>query len=116
MKDDIFKIEKEPPVVMSKDEFFEKTTALLQKILDEYSGCWYTRSLKESDHPEESVCDQCKGCGVFKLENGEERDCFQDREIGECYYRDFDAEEFGLGIQGMLELIHELSLVDELKK
>jgi hypothetical protein len=82
--DDLFKIGDEDPYTMTQKEFVEKTKSLLEKIYSGYLQGWQSRVLFDEEYPEESICDKCTGCGIF-LENGEERDCVQDREWGRLF-------------------------------
>lgn len=111
--EDFFKIEPREPYVMSQKEFVEKTKSLLEKIYNSYSQGWQSRVLFDEEYPEESVCDKCTGCGIF-LENGEERDCVQDREQGDCYHRFCDYEQVGMDLETYLEDICDLLSVDEI--
>jgi hypothetical protein len=102
--------------IMSSSKYLSKTKELLGKIEKEYSIAWQDRPLKDNEMPNEIICDRCDGCGVF-LENGqegEERDCFQDREQGECYHRYCDYEQVGLEIESLIGCIHELLRVEKL--
>jgi hypothetical protein len=111
--DDLFKIEPQEPYKMSQKEFVEKTKAVLEKIYNAYSQGWQSRVLRDGEHPEEIVCDKCTGCGVF-LENGEERDCVQDREQGDCFHRFCDYEQVGMDLETHLGDIADLLSVDEI--
>lgn len=114
--DDFFSLKEEihEPVNMSKNEFVEKAKKLLAFIENSYGKGWQNRVLKDGEHPEESICDKCKGCGTFKL-NEEDAECFIDHEQGECYVRYFDAEEFGLEVETCLDDIYELLFVDNVE-
>ena len=109
----LFKIEPQEPYKMSQKEFVEKTKSVLKKIYNAYSQGWESRVLRDGEHPEESVCDKCTGCGVF-LENGEERDCVQDREQGDCFHRFCDYEQVGMDLECHLEDMFDLLSVDEI--
>lgn len=98
---------------MSQKEFVEKTKAVLEKIYNGYSQNWQSRVLSDDEHPEESICDKCTGCGIF-LENGEERDCFQDMEQGDCFHRFCDYEQVGIDLEDHLADIFDLLSVDEI--
>ena len=99
---------------MAKDEFVTKTKKLLAYIESSCGKGWKSRALKEEEYPEESICDKCKGCGTFKL-NNEYSECTIDHEQGECYVRYFDAEEFGLEVETCLDDIYELLFVDNVE-
>ncbi len=114
MKNDIFNIEPIEPVIMDQKEFFSKTIMLLNKISNIYSGAWQNRSLKDEEFPDESICDKCTGCGVFK-EGDIEKDCFQDKEQGWCYHRFCDYEQVGMELELQFYDINELLSIDELK-
>lgn len=111
--EDLFKIEPQEPYKMSQKEFVEKTKAVLVKIYNAYSKGWQNRRLRDGEHPEESVCDKCTGCGIF-LENGEERDCVQDMEQGDCFHRFCDYEQVVMDLETHLEDIADLLSVDEI--
>lgn len=109
---DLFKIEPKEPCKMGQKEFFEKTKNILEKIYNSYSQGWQSRLLKDGEYPEESVCDKCNGCGIF-LENGEERDCLQDRGNGDCFHRFCDYEQIGMDLETYLGDISDLLSIDE---
>jgi len=101
------------PYIMSQKEYFEKTKAVLDKIVDSYSKGWKIRFLRDGEHPEESVCDECTGCGLF-FYNGEEKECFRDTEQGDCFHRFCDYEQVGMDLESCMEDIFGLSAVDEI--
>ena len=111
--DDLFNIEPQEPYKMSQKEFFEKTKAILNKICNIYSQGWQSRVLIDGEHPEESVCDKCTGCGTF-IDNGEEKECVQDREQGDCFHRFCDYEQVVMDLEAHLEDMFDLLLVDEI--
>lgn len=111
--DDLFKIEPQELYKMSQKEFFEKTKVLLNKICNNYSQGWQSRVLIDGEHPEESVCDKCTGCGIF-MDNGEEKECIQDREQGDCFHRFCDYEQVGMDLETHLEDMFDLLSVDEI--
>jgi hypothetical protein len=111
--EDLFKDIPVEPITMTQKEFFEKTKAILTKINYSYSNAWQTRLLLEEEFPEENICDKCTGCGVF-LKNGEERDCFQDKEQGDCFHRFCDYEQVGMEMEDHLSDMHDLMVVDEI--
>lgn len=110
--EDLFKIEPNEPLKMDQKEFVDKSKSLLEKIYDIYHKEWQSRVLKDSEYPGESICDKCTGCGTF-LENGEERDCHQDKEQGDCFTRFCDYEQVGMNLEDYLTDISELISVDE---
>jgi hypothetical protein len=110
--EDFFNIQELEPCKMSQKEYFEKTKAVLNKIVDSYSKGWQSRVLRDGEHPEESVCDKCTGRGLF-LENGEEKECVQDREQGYCFHRFCDYEQVGMDLESYLDDMFELLLVEE---
>jgi len=67
-----------------------------------------------TEFPNESICDKCEGCGMFKDENDEERECQQDKEEGECYHRYVDLEQFGQEVENTLDDLFELITVDQI--
>jgi len=92
---------------IKQSEFNTLATKVLENIAKSYNQSWHSRPLKEEEFPDESICDKCKGCGVFV--NGEfQSDCFKDREQGWCYHRYQDAEEFGTEVETELESIYAL--------
>jgi hypothetical protein len=99
--DNLFDIEplKSEPLEMDKKEFYEKTHKILTIIDNIYSKGWQNRSMQESDYPEESICDKCKGEGVNKEGVGQ---CFQNKEYGECYIRFCDYEQIGIELEEFL--------------
>lgn len=109
---DFFLIEEPAPVLMSKDDFVKKTKAVLNKIMNEYHQAWMSRRLRESEYPHEDICCECKGCGTFKDEHGQEKECVQDKVEGDCFTRFFDSEQFSESIEPSFEQIHELLSVD----
>ena len=111
--EDLFKTEPHEPYKMNQKEFVEKTKSVLEKIYNSYSQGWQSRVLIDDEYPEESVCDKCTGCGIF-LENGEERDCIQDREQGDCFHRFCDYEQVGMDLENYFEDICDLLSVDEI--
>lgn len=115
--EDLFKLDDIEPiqrVTMSQKEFFEKTKFILEKITYAYSTNTSYRTLSDQEYPDESICDKCEGCGTFKNLDGEEKECIQDREEGECYHRFVDYEGFGLEMESQFEDIYELLGVDEI--
>ena len=110
--EDLFKTEPHEPYKMNQKEFVEKTKSVLEKIYNSYSQGWQSRVLTDDEYPEENVCDKCTGCGIF-LENGEERDCVQDREQGDCFHRFCDYEQVGMDLENYLEDVCDLLSVDE---
>jgi hypothetical protein len=114
--DDFFDLKEEvqEPINMAKDEFVAKTKKLLAYIESSYGKGWKDRPLKEEEFPEESICDKCTGCGIFKLD-GEDAECVRDFEEGDCGTRYFDAEEFGIEVETCLDDIYELLYVDNVE-
>ncbi len=113
--EDFFKLEPGEPHVMTSQDFFDKTQRLLNHVANSYSQSWKSRSLKNGEFPDESVCDKCQGCGTFKNEIGEENECVQDKEQGQCYHRYFDYENLSDELETHLDDIYVLISVDELK-
>ncbi len=111
--DDLFLIEEPALAFMNKDEYFKKSQQLFDIISMQYSKSWKSRRLLDSEFPDESICEKCKGCGVFNV-NGEEKECVQDKEEGDCFHRFFDSEEFGLEVESQLEELHNLLGLDGL--
>jgi hypothetical protein len=111
--DDLFKIEPQELYKMSQKEFVEKTKAVLNKICNIYSQGWQSRVLRDGEHPAESVCNKCTGCGLF-MDNGEEKECVQDREQGDCFHRFCDYEQVGMDLELHLEDMFDLLSVDEI--
>lgn len=101
---DIFSITEEELPKIKQSEFNETVKKLLNNICNCYHNSWHSRSLKDEEFPEESICDKCKGCGTFNVD-GEDRECFMDRENGICYQ---DAEEFGMEVEDEMDNIYGL--------
>lgn len=110
---DLFKNEPQGLYKMSQKEFVEKTKAVLNKICNNYLQGWQSRVLRDGEHPEESVCDKCTGCGAF-MDNGEEKDCVQDMEQGDCFHRFCDYEQVGRDLETHLGDMFDLLSVDEI--
>jgi hypothetical protein len=87
----------EPPKFTAA-EFMQKTKRLLDDIQVAYGEAYYNYRLTESDLPAEAVCASCKGCGTF----GDNRECIQNNEEGECYERRFDAEHLSESLQAIM--------------
>ena len=113
MKEDLFKIESTEPNRMSQKEFFEKTKEILSNLCGSYSKEWHVRALIDGEHPEESVCDKCTGIGCF-IYNGVEKECFQNREQGDCYHRYLDTEQVITDLEANLSDMFELLSIDEI--
>ena len=111
--EDLFKIEPQEPYKMTQKEFVEKTKTVLNKICNSYSQGWQSRLLRDDEHPEESVCDKCTGCGIF-TDNGDEKECVQDREQGDCFHRFCDYEQVGMDLEAHIEDMLDLLSVDEI--
>lgn len=115
--EDFFKLDDIDPIemkTMPPQEFLSKTKSILEKILFSYSTNTSFRRLSDAEYPDEWVCSKCQGCGTFRNLEGEEKECTQDREEGECYYRFFDYEGFSLDVESNFEDIYELLCVDEI--
>jgi hypothetical protein len=114
MSDELFEFKPQEPIVkMSQKEFVEKTKAVLNKICDSYSQGWQSRVLRNGEYPDESVCDKCKGNGIF-IVNGEERECVRDDEQGDCFRRFCDYEEVGMSLENYLDDVFDLLSVNEI--
>ena len=111
--DDLFKIEPHEPYEMTQKDFIEKTKTVLEKIYSAYLQGWQSRVLRDGEHPDESVCNKCSGCGLF-MDNGEEKECVQDREQGDCFHRFFDYEQVGMNLENHIEEITDLLSVEQL--
>lgn len=105
--DNLFKVEPEKPNVMGANEYYNRSNKLFSIIDMLYSKAWKSKRLSDSEFPEEIVCDKCTSQGICII-NGEEKDCYQDKENGDCFYTFFDSEEFGLEIENTIGDIHEL--------
>ncbi len=103
--------EPQDPVKMNQGDFMSKTKGLLAKIDSIYSKGWQNRHLLDSEYPDESICDKCTGCGVFK-HDGEEKECRQNGEEGYCYHRFCDYEQVGMELEEQVESIYEILSVD----
>ncbi len=113
--DDLFKIEPQEQIVMSKSDFFEKTKSVLNNIYSSYSQGWQSRVLKNDEYPEETICDKCTGRGIF-INNDEEKECIQDYEYGTCFHRFCDYEQVGMCLEDHLNDMYELLLVDKIEQ
>ena len=111
--EDFFKIEPQEPYKMSQKEFVSKTKAVLEKIYSAYLQGWQSRVLRDGEYPEESVCDKCTSCGLF-MDNGEEKECVQDKEQGDCFHRFCDYEQVGMDLETHISDISDLLSVDEI--
>ena len=69
--------------------------------------------LPDGEYPDESVCNKCTGYGKF-MENGEEKECIQDREQGNCFHSFCDYEQVGIDLEFHLEDMFDLLSVDEI--
>ena len=115
--EDLFKLNGVGPIemkTMPPQEFLSKTKSILEKILFSYSANTSSIKLSDDEYPDESVCSKCQGCGTFTNLEGEEKECTQDREEGECYYRFLDYEGFALDVESKFEDMCELLCVDEI--
>ena len=110
--DKLFEIEPTEIIKMDKDKFFKKTQELLNKISFTYATNWKSRTLLDSEYPNEDVCEKCNGCGTFLNNDKEKVDCVADYEQGDCYARYFDAEEFADDFDGLIVDVDELNGVD----
>ena len=113
MIEDLFKIEPQYTYKMNQKDFVEKTKEVLEKIYNAYSQGWQSRVLIDGEHPEESICDKCTGCGIF-IENEKEKECVQDYELGDCFHRFCDYEQVGMDLETYTEDILDLLSVDEI--
>jgi hypothetical protein len=102
MFEDLFKLEEVKPNIVPKDEYFKESKKILESVASAYHSAWFSKPLEEAEYPEQSVCDNCKGCGNFLYE-GEKKECFVNYERGECYHRVCDYESIGILIEGLLE-------------
>lgn len=109
--ENLFKIESQESYKMTQKDFFEKTKTILNKICNSYSQGWKSRVLKDGEYPNESICDKCVGNGIF-IENGEEKECFIDRECGDCFHRFCDYEQVGMDLETHLPDMFDLLSVD----
>jgi hypothetical protein len=112
---DLFNLDTEPiqPYKMDKNEFFVRTKKLLENLSNNFSQSFFNRYLMDFEYPEESICDKCTGCGTF-IYDGEEKECYQDREHGECLHRLCDYEQIGMYLEDNIVELCELLSVDEI--
>ena len=110
----LFELEPQEPIEMNQEEFFEKTKAVLGKIMDSYSLAWQKRVLQDDEYPQESVCENCKGCGKVNCNDGKERQCYQDYEGGYCTYQFCNYEELGIDIELCTPDVLDLLSVDKI--
>ena len=86
---------------------------IFDRIISEYWHSRYLRRLEQNEYPAEEVCGNCKGCGTFKNEDGEMKDCYQDKVEGECFKELFDLEQFGIEVETLLPKIGEFMVLTE---
>ena len=110
-KEDFFNGSIQEEVIVDSNDFFKKTKSLLEKIANIHSASYKSNLLKEDEYPDESVCDKCRGCGTF----GEDKECFQNREYGECFYTECDYEEIGVEIEPLMGDIYDLLRIDKIE-
>ena len=111
--DDFFKTEPIEPHKMSQKDFIQKTKEVLNKICDSYFNARQKVSLRYVEYPDENVCCKCKGFGKF-MYNGEEKECFMDRERGECFHTHLDYKQVGMDLETHFEDMIDLLSVDEI--
>jgi hypothetical protein len=114
--DDFFNVDSPPIelISMDKDEYFTQSQRIFNSIMVDFTMAYHRQRLHDNDYPDQSVCDMCNGCGNFMLD-GEETECFQNKEAGECYYSYFDSEGFRDSMELKLESISDMLQVYELK-
>jgi hypothetical protein len=91
----------------------EGAIEIFNKILIEYSQSRYVRRLEIDEYPSEDVCNNCKGCGIFKNEDGESKECFQNREEGDCFKVGYDYGLLGLEVETLLPKICDFMVSTE---
>ena len=111
--DDFFKIEPIVPTIMEQKEFFNKTKNVLEKIYYIYSSAQFTRYLKDDEYPNENICDECSGFGNFSYD-GEEHECFWNKDGSGCATRCVDYEQIGIGLEMCIDDVLELLSIDEI--
>lgn len=111
---DVFDQAGSPLHIMDDTEFFEKTQKLMHRISEAQHKSFFKRMVKESELPDESICNACKGCGNIISESGKTLDCHVDNEEGECYTSDYDAENFSDEMEALMDDVYELMSVDKL--
>lgn len=80
------------PKPMTKDEFIQKTKAMLSAIIDGYSGHWSNR-FEEDDESEENSCPRCGGFTQIER-GGYVVDCTSCKGTGLSNERVFDKDGF----------------------
>lgn len=98
---------------MNQIEFNNRTKKLLNNICDIYLHGWKSILLKDIEYPDENTCDKCNGCGLF-MYNNEQKECFQDRELGDCFHRVCDYEQIVKDFENHLDEVYELISVEEI--
>lgn len=98
--DDFFKDDKEDLIIHVEQP---EMTEMGKSLWGMYGNAWSSVRLTDAEYPHESICEQCTGCGTFKLENGNDGECAMDRSEGECFHRHFDAQQFGEEVASYLE-------------
>jgi len=97
--DDFFK-DKDELVIYAEEPTMTKMEGDLWNM---YGSAWSSVRLTDAEYPHENICANCKGCGTFKLENGDDGECFVDKMEGECFHRYFDTTQFGEEVADYLE-------------
>jgi len=80
------------PMPMTKDEFIQKTKAMLSAIMDRYTMCWSNR-FEEDDESEENSCPRCGGFTQIE-QGGYIVDCYSCKGTGLSNERVFDKDGF----------------------
>lgn len=99
--------EENKEVICSKEVYLKTAKSLFETISYIHSSSFKKEHLREEQFPDESVCDECKGCGIF-INDGVETDCYNNPEYGYCSYTHFDSELFIENFNNVIPLIYDL--------
>jgi len=80
------------PMPITKDQFIEKTKAMLRVIMDGYTSHW-SNKFNENDESEENVCLRCNGFTQIE-QGGDSVDCYLCNGTGVNSERVFDHDGF----------------------
>lgn len=80
------------PAPITKDEFIQKTKALLSVIMDGYKSHWSVK-FNEDDDSEDNVCSRCNGFTQIE-QGGDTVDCYMCNGTGASMEKVFDHDGF----------------------
>lgn len=105
--DKLFDIDDIDVPKIKQSDFNTLAVKIFNNIASSYSESFVSKQLKDGEFPDENVCDKCTGCGTFIL-GDENKECFQDKEGGACYYRLQDFNGFALEVEAQMEDIWKI--------